>query len=326
MLRSGCLQSRHTRAPLQVRRAACGSRLNSEWCKVDGVDRESLDKHVIQWYPGHIAKAERQLKEQLVKVDIVFDVRDARIPYSTHHPMLEDWMASKRRFVLINRTDMISKADLQRWKQHYSSDPASSTRVFFTNGQSGTGVPSVVRASEKLSGEINANRTRRGLKRRPVRACVVGFPNIGKSALINRLLKRRVVDSAARPGVTRILRWVRMGESLDLLDSPGIIPGSIRDQTVASKLAICNDIGEASYVHSAVAAVYLGILPTLPDGRRLVRKLERHYKITLADGTAEDFIWKLADLLFQGDPERAGQRILKDYRDMSLGPFALEVP
>jgi ribosome biogenesis GTP-binding protein YlqF len=284
---------------------------------------QSLDKHVIQWYPGHIAKAERQLKGQLNKVDIVFDVRDARIIRSTMHPQMIEWTASKRRFLLVNRIDMVSKADLSRWKRHFSN---TDERVFYTNGQSGTGIEAIIRASEKLSSEINANRTRRGLKPRAVRACVVGFPNIGKSALINRLLHRRVVMSAAMPGVTRVLRWVRMGESLDLLDSPGIIPGSIRNQQTATKLAICNDIGEASYVHSAVAAAFLSLLPDLPGSKQIIQRLEARYNRKLGEGTSEDFLWHLADSLFQGDPEQAGQRILKDYRDLRLGPFSLESP
>jgi ribosome biogenesis GTP-binding protein YlqF len=283
----------------------------------------SLNRHSIQWYPGHIAKAERQLKEQLSKVDIVFDVRDARILESTTHPRMAEWTQNKRRFVLINRTDMVSKSELKMWQKHYA---AMGQKAFMTNGQAGNGVDAVIKAADQLSAQVNAGRLRRGLKPRNVRACVVGFPNIGKSALINRLLKRKVVASEARPGVTKVLRWVRMGDTLDLLDSPGIIPGSLKDQSAAAKLAICNDIGEASYVNSSVAAAFLIMVQQLPVAQKVKARIQQRYSITLGNKSAEDFVWQLADQLFQGDVESAGARILADYRSLRLGMFALEHP
>lgn len=159
-----------------------------------------------------------------MQVDIVFEVRDARIINTTRHPLLDDWTHNKNIFLVINRIDMVSQKDLDSWKKHFQR---TNQRVFFTNGQKGQGIDRVIKAADAMSEKVNVSRVRRGLKPRPVRACVMGFPNIGKSAIINRLLKRRVVDSAARPGVTRSLRWIRMGERLDLLDAPGIIPMSI---------------------------------------------------------------------------------------------------
>lgn len=154
----------------------------------------------------------------------MFEVRDARIINTTRHPLLDEWTHNKQVFLVVNRIDMVSKRDLSAWMQHFHS---CQQRVFFTNGQDGTGIHRIIKAADAMSDKINESRVRRGLKPRPVRACVMGFPNIGKSAIINRLLKRRVVDSAARPGVTRSLRWIRMGQRLDLLDAPGIIPMSI---------------------------------------------------------------------------------------------------
>lgn len=285
--------------------------------------RKGVDKHRISWYPGHIAKAERQLKEQLCKVDIVFEVRDARILNSTIHPSIAEWIADKNRFILVNRTDMVSPQDLKTWQEYYR---ASGEQVFFTNGESGAGIHKVTKAAQDKSAQINAARLRRGLKPRPVRACVVGFPNIGKSAIINRLSNRKVCESAKKAGVTRNLKWVRMGKDLDLLDSPGIIPGSMQDQIAAERLAICNDIGQAAYDESAVAAGFVYHLKNLPDGASIIKRLEKRYEISYGAGSAEDFVWQLGAKLFQGDPERAGARILKDYRDMRCGPFALEHP
>lgn len=159
-----------------------------------------------------------------MQVDIVFEVRDARILESTRHPQLDEWTANKTSILIVNRVDQVSKQDIQTWKEYFA---AEGRQAFFTNGKLGQGTDKVQKAAASMSTKVNASRIRRGLKPRPVRACVMGFPNIGKSAIINRLLNRRVVQSAAKPGVTRALRWIRMGEQIDLLDAPGIIPMSI---------------------------------------------------------------------------------------------------
>ncbi|GFR45836.1 hypothetical protein Agub_g7201, partial [Astrephomene gubernaculifera] len=211
----------------------------------------SLQVRMVQWYPGHIARAERQLKEQLSMVDVVLEVRDARIPVSTHHPQVSTWVGAKPRLLLFNRADQVSPADLAAWRQHFAQ---RGQRVWWTDGRNGEGVKAVKKELLKVASELNARRARRGLQPRPVRAVVIGFPNIGKSALINRLVGRRAVESAPKPGVTRALRWVRVDPQLDLLDAPGVIPASMRDQLAAQRLAMCNDIGEAAYLAAAVAA------------------------------------------------------------------------
>lgn len=145
------------------------------------------------------------------------------------------WCGPKPRVLVINRVDEISEADRAAWSTHYKD---AGQKVFWTDGKLGQGVK---RLKQHLISEvgqaINERRTKRGLQPRPVRACVIGFPNIGKSALINRLLARRVVASAPKPGVTRSLRWVRLDEGLELLDAPGVIPMSFRDQVGAHGVA-----------------------------------------------------------------------------------------
>ncbi|KXZ52643.1 hypothetical protein GPECTOR_9g688 [Gonium pectorale] len=210
---------------------------------------DSVQVRMVQWYPGHIARAERQLKSQLSMVDVVLEVRDARIPVSTHHPQVASWVGSKPVLLIVNRADEVSAADREAWRRHYA---AAGQTVFWTDGRSGDGVKPVRKELLKVAAALNAKRAGRGLQPRPVRACVIGFPNIGKSAIINRLVNRRAVASAPKPGVTRALRWVRVDSALDLLDAPGVIPASFRDQLAAQRLAICNDIGEAAYLASAV--------------------------------------------------------------------------
>lgn len=297
--------------------------LDSERSRSDHHDA-SLQVHLVQWYPGHIARAERQLKEQLKMVDVVLEVRDARIPLATAHPQVAAWCGAKPRLLVMNRQDMVSPRDKREWQAYFKS---IKQRVFWTDGKAGQGCKSLFDAMTAASTEINAKREARGLKPRPVRACVIGFPNIGKSALINRLLNRKVVDSAPRVGVTRVLKWVRMGAALDLLDAPGVIPASFNDQISAQRLAMCNDIGEASYVDSLIAAALLVRCKRLPGWRQIARAMTtRYYQLDPSAGSAEDFVQALADRIFLGDREKAGARILADYRNGALGNFALELP
>jgi ribosome biogenesis GTPase A len=277
----------------------------------------------VQWYPGHIAKAERNLREQLKAVDMVLEVRDGRCPMSTRHPLIPEWVGSKPRVLLINRKDMVPEADRAAWTDHFA---ARGHRALWTCGNMGDGVARVAQQAAALGERLNSRRAARGLRPRPVRAVVIGFPNVGKSALINRLLGRRVADSAPKPGVTRSLRWARIGGDIDLLDAPGIIPMSLKDQVAAQRLAMCNDIGEASYVDSLVAAAFLHTVQQLPSGPQIARRISERYKLRLDEYQEEEYVHALGDRMFNGEPERAGQRILKDFRTQALGKICLELP
>jgi len=281
----------------------------------------------IQWYPGHIAKAEKALSEQLKLVDVVLEVRDARIPLATHHPRVKEWVGSKRRVLVLNRMDMILPLARQLWLKWFKEQ---GEEPYFTNAQDGKGVADVARVTQKAGVEINQRRKSRGMLPRPVRAVVIGFPNVGKSALINRLLKRRVVESAARPGVTRQLRWVRISEQLELLDAPGVIPGKLDDQSAALKLAICDDIGDASYDNQRVAAALVGLLKNLaatstPDVLPENPLLGR-YQLDPTTVTGEEYLHVLAEQRYQGDVERTARQLLTDFRKGFLGAVPLELP
>ena len=157
---------------------------------------------------------------------------------------------------------------------------------------------------------------------RPVRAVVVGFPNVGKSALINRLLKKKVVASANKPGVTRQLRWIRISDEIELLDTPGVIPPLLHDQDAAMKLAICDDIGQAAYDNVLVAAEAVDLLI------KLNAKLSSRYIIDPATVTSGiEYIHEVAALnKFQGDLDKVARLILYDFRKGKLGAIALEMP
>ncbi|AQK86366.1 DAR GTPase 3 chloroplastic [Zea mays] len=302
----------------------------------------------VQWYPGHIAKTEKELKEQLRLMDVVIEIRDARIPLSTSHPkvillviaifictkeqlqivlshvmydQMDSWLGNRKRIIVLNRKDMISTEDMNAWATYFGNQ---GIKVVFSNGQLGMGTMKLGRMAKSVASVANTKRKEKGLLPRPVRAGIVGYPNVGKSSLINRLLKRRMCPAAPRPGVTRELKWVRFGTDLELLDSPGILPMRISDQTSAIKLAICDDIGERSYDFADVAAILVQMLIRHPAvGSEAFR---RRYKIDVDSECGKTFVTKLSVHLFNGDTSQAAFRILSDYRKGKFGWVALERP
>ncbi|MCL6435679.1 MAG: ribosome biogenesis GTPase YlqF [Leptolyngbyaceae cyanobacterium HOT.MB2.61] len=273
----------------------------------------------IQWYPGHIAKAEKALREQLKLVDVVLEVRDARIPLATEHPQLGQWIGNKERVLVLNRLDMIPANVRDQWAEWFTSQGET---PYFTDAQHGKGIEALTKAVQAAGAQMNQRRRDRGMLPRPVRAVVIGFPNVGKSALINRLLKRRVVESARRAGVTRQLRWVRISDQIELLDAPGVLPFRLDDQQAALKLAICDDIGEAAYDNQRVAAALVDLLKQL----QVESVLQHRYELEATSGTGEDYLHHLAVTRYQSDVERAARQLLNDFRKGTLGAIALERP
>ncbi|AGY60324.1 ribosome biogenesis GTPase YlqF [Gloeobacter kilaueensis] len=279
---------------------------------------ESAESNLIQWYPGHIAKARRQLTEQIKNVDLVLEVLDARIPHSSRHAEIQNLVGARQRLVILNRADMIPQPILQRWLKWFASQGET---AFATNAQDGEGVRAVLNAAQKGAGGVNARRAERGMKPRAVRAAVVGFPNVGKSALINRLVGKRAVESAAKPGVTRALRWVRIANVIDLLDSPGILPPRLEDQQAAARLAICDDIGQAAYTTSRVATCAVELLTPLA-----AEKLQARYGLDPLAMSAEAWLAGVAETRYHTNLDRAAEAVLNDFRRGVLGRIALEVP
>jgi ribosome biogenesis GTPase A len=282
--------------------------------------------NLIQWYPGHIAKAEKNLKEQLKRVDVVLEVRDARIPLATNHPQMKEWVGSKARVLVLNRVDMILPQVRSLWIDWFREQGEF---AYFTNAQHGQGIAAVSKAAQAAGVELNQRRRDRGMLPRPVRAVVIGFPNVGKSALINRLLGKRVVVSEARPGVTRQLRWVRISDQLELLDAPGVIPAKLENQAAALKLAICDDIGEASYDNQLIAAAFVDILNELQYAEpSLLPKepLKSRYELDPTSYTGDEYLHILAEHRYKGDVERAARQLITDYRKGFLGEIPLDLP
>jgi ribosome biogenesis GTPase A len=283
----------------------------------------------IQWYPGHIAKAERALTTQLKRVDVVLEVRDARIPLASAHPQAALWIGEKPKILVLNRMDLISAKAVEIWQNWFE---AQGEIPYFTDAQHGKGITAISKAAQATGEKLNQRRRDRGMNPRAVRAVVIGFPNVGKSALINRLLNRRAVESARKPGVTRQLRWVRISSDLDLLDAPGVLPSQLKDQDAAYRLAMCDDIGEGAYDRQLVASALIqriqemeGYCKTL--GAWMPQSiLQNRYGIELGDRMGDEYLTELAETKFKGDVSRMAHHILNDFRKGLLGAISLEVP
>ncbi len=283
------------------------------------MDHDALSTPKIQWYPGHIARAEKTLKEQLKWVDVVLEVRDARIPLATAHPRMTEWAGQRPRVLILNRVDMIPRASRQAWRDWYQRQGQS---LHLVNARDGEGVGGLIQAMQGLGAQINQKRSGRGLLPRPVRAVVLGFPNVGKSALINRLLGRRATESARRAGVTRQLRWLRLSDHMELLDTPGVLPARLHDQGAAVRLAICEDIGEAAYENYAIATALVSLLHQSSSQAILGDR----YGLECRSSDGELYLEALANKSYQGDLERTACQVLNDFRRGNLGAISLEMP
>ena len=203
------------------------------------------DKLHIHWYPGHIAKAERQLKEKLNLVDVIIEVRDARLPLSSSYDNIEKLLGDKPRLLLLNKADLVDKAELAKWCEYLKE--TTKCPVIVTEAKGNNELSAVVKTAVELSEPKIQALMAKGLLRRPARAMVVGMPNVGKSSVINKLTKSSKTKIGAKAGVTRQQQWVRINPKLDLLDTPGIIPTRQDDQTQATKLAFVSSVSENAY-------------------------------------------------------------------------------
>jgi ribosome biogenesis GTPase A len=289
--------------------------------------------------PGHIAKAEKELAEYIKKVDVVVEVRDSRIPLSTAHPLVSKWIGNRPHLVAMMRTDQASHKSQLDWKSFFSSNHnTSGAKVYFVEGKLGRGIDVLKKHILREGKEINAKRKRMGIiSGRPVRAAVIGYPNVGKSSLINRLLKKKMARVRNVAGHTRSMQWLRLGSStesggntIEMLDSPGIIPAKHVDQYSAMSLAICNDIGQAAYENQdAAMALFDRILAVSRERRGYVNlpKILARYDLQLYEGIdGDDIVRDIADRLFQSSLTQAADKVLGDFRRGYWGCVTLEAP
>ncbi|CAM9867311.1 unnamed protein product [Ectocarpus sp. 12 AP-2014] len=326
---------------------AAGWRDKEDGPAIDPFDEGKMNaqgQHVINWYPGHIAKAERQLQDYLNMVDVVVEVRDCRIPAATTHQLVPSWVGKSRPLIVVlNRVDTASPTAVEQWKKYLvaegglrADNRGGNVPVFFVDSKRGRGVHEIKKAALKAGSRVNDRRVRRGMNPRSVRVAVIGFPNVGKSALINRLIGKKVAKSMNKPGVTKKMNWVRLGgkdtkpeQNLELLDSPGIIPARQEDQNQALKLAICNDIGQASYDTQVVAAKMIDQLVETAvqfPGYVSLDAVATRYGIDPRRHSGEEYLHLVAQKMYFGEKNSAADKLLGDFRKGHLGFLSLEAP
>lgn len=279
---------------------------------------------VIQWYPGHMAKAKRQVTEQLKKVDVVFELVDARIPYSSRNPMIDEVIQQKPRVIILNKKDMANLKELEKWQSYFSAQGNFPVAV---DAKHGKGLKQVEQAAIQATEDKFAKEREKGLKPRAIRAMIVGIPNVGKSTLINKLANRAIAKTGNTPGVTKQQQWIKIGKSLQLLDTPGILWPKFEDQLVGKKLSITGAIKD-SIVHLDEVAIY---------GLEFLKQhdyegLKQHYNIEVAID-AENLEWfdaigRRRGLLQRGnevDYEAVIELIINEIRNAKIGTYTFDV-
>ncbi len=276
----------------------------------------------VQWFPGHMAKARREVQEKLKLVDIVFELIDARLPLSSRNPMIDEVINQKPRLLILNKVDMADESETRKWVQYFANKGHIAVAI---NSFEGKGLQSVNRAAKEILAEKWERMRSKGMKPRAIRAMIVGIPNVGKSTLINRLAKKNIAKTGNMPGVTKAQQWIKVGKEIELLDTPGILWPKFEDQEVGLKLAITGAIKDAVTNKEEIAVYGLRFLSIHYPNR-----MEERYGITsVSEDLVETFdhIGKLRRVYGPGgeiDYDKVAELIIRDIRDQLLGKLTFD--
>ena len=275
------------------------------------------DKLHIHWYPGHIAKAEKKLKEQLTLVDAVIEVIDARLPLSSSYDNITRLLGEKPRLILLNKSDLTDNNELKNFISIIENK--TGFPVIKSDAKNSKDLNIIVKKAVELSEPRIQAIMAKGLLRRPARVMVVGMPNVGKSSIINKLTRSSKTKIGAKAGVTRQQQWVRINPQLDLLDTPGIIPMKQEDQMRAKKLAFVNAVSENAYSNEVVAKELLQLLD-----KKYSQTVKDFYKVD--ELTLENIATSRNWIISGGEPdiERTSVYVLRDFREGKIGKFILD--
>ncbi|WP_370468036.1 ribosome biogenesis GTPase YlqF [Parageobacillus thermoglucosidasius] len=279
----------------------------------------------IQWFPGHMAKAKREVQEKLKLIDIVFELLDARIPMSSRNPMINEILGNKPRIVLLNKADMADEAATQQWIAYFQQQQL---RALAIDAQTGTGIKQIVAVSKEMLKDKFAKMAAKGIKNpRPMRALIVGIPNVGKSTLINRLAGRNIAKTGDKPGVTKAQQWIKVGKEMELLDTPGILWPKFEEEEVGLKLATTGAIKDTILNLQDVAVYALNFLK-----QHYPERLKERYSLDdIPEEIAELFaaIGRRRGCLVSGgavDYDKVAEIVLHDIRTERLGRISFETP
>ncbi|WP_373232067.1 ribosome biogenesis GTPase YlqF [Cohnella sp.] len=284
----------------------------------------------IQWFPGHMTRAKRQIEEKLKLIDVVFELLDARIPQSSRNPMIDEITGTKPRLILLNKADLADVEMTAEWSRHFREQGHSTHAI---DANAGTGVKELAGKAKELLQEKIQRQINKGMKPRPVRALIVGIPNVGKSTLINRLAGRNIALTGDRPGVTKGQQWIRFGGELELLDTPGILWPRFDDPVAGFRLAATGAIKEQVIDIAEVACFVLRILverygSVLKDRYGIEELPSELPDMQAAIDVLEDIGRRRGCLVSGGnvDYEKAAGILLRDLRSGKLGRMTLEEP
>ena len=277
----------------------------------------------FQWYPGHMTKAKRMMQENIKLIDLVIELVDARIPISSRNPDIDELGKNKARLILLNKSDLAEEKQNDAWVEYFKNKGFSVIKV---NSRKGGGIKSIQNVIQEACKEKMERDRKRGILNRPVRAMVVGIPNVGKSTFINSLAGKACAKTGNKPGVTKGKQWIRLNKNVELLDTPGIFWPKFEDQIVGLRLAFIGSIKDEILNVEELAA-------------ELIQFLKKYYTGVLAEKynivESEDPYKCLADIaesrhcLLKGselDTNKAATLLIDDFRGGRLGRITLEFP
>ena len=279
----------------------------------------------IQWYPGHMTKTRRMMEENQKLIDIVVELLDARIPLSSRNPVIDEICPAKPRLVVLNKSDIADEATTREWERYFKSKGLGVKSISATAGKSLNDIFNSCK--EILKDKIEHDKAR-GLVNRPIKMMVVGIPNVGKSSFINKLSGKKSAITGDRPGVTKGKQWIRLPNSFELLDTPGILWPKFEDVSVGEKLAFTGAIKDEIMDLEEIASRLLEVLKV-----KYPQKLTERYKMTgFEDMTGYEMLELLGrkrGFVVSGgeiDTERAAKILLDEFRGAKLGRISLESP
>lgn len=276
----------------------------------------------IQWFPGHMAKARREVTENLKLVDIVFELIDARLPLSSRNPMIDEVIHQKTRLLILNKMDMADEMQTKKWIAYFEEKGYPAVAI---NSLEGKGLQTVFKAAKELLKPKWDRMKDRGIKPRAIRAMIVGIPNVGKSTLINRFAKKNIARTGNTPGVTKKQQWIKVEREIELLDTPGILWPKFEDQQVGYKLALTGAIKDAVINMEDLAVYGLNFLQ-----EHYPKRMEERYQVKeVSEDLVETFdqIGKLRRCYINGteiDYDQVSELIVRDVRNLHLGRLTFD--
>ncbi len=276
---------------------------------------------MIQWFPGHMAKARRQIEEKLNLVDVVVEIVDARTPKSSQNPMLQEVIKNKEKVIVLMKRDLADENRTLNWLDTLNDDH---TKTVAVAANSQNDISKVIQLIESVGLEAQKRMTDKGVNRRPVRAMMIGIPNVGKSTLINRFVNRKIAKIGDRPGITKHQQWIKINKNFELLDTPGILWPKFDDPDDGKRLAIIGTIKDNLIPGQDVTAFLLSYLfefyPESIKERYGLEEVEDMWDVFVTIGKKRGALESGGHVNF----DKVSQIVLRDFRTGKLGRVSLE--